>query len=88
MQLAGRLISAQNQLTTGDIRELAAPQDIATYVGKLPNLPDKLEAIREDGSKLQVSVKWNLDAVSFNTPYERVAVTGTYGNLKPLLMWK
>lgn len=82
VQLAGRLISAQNQLTTGDIRELAAPQDIATYVGKLPNLPDKLEATREDGSKLQVSVKWNLDAVSFNTPYERVAVTGTYGNLK------
>ncbi|MEK3981994.1 S-layer homology domain-containing protein [Paenibacillus sp. FSL K6-3166] len=82
IHLAGRLTSAQNQLTTGDVRELAAPQDTATSVGKLPTLPDKLEATREDGSKLLVPVKWNVGAVSFNTPYERVAVTGTYGNLK------
>ncbi|MEK3969044.1 S-layer homology domain-containing protein [Paenibacillus sp. FSL H7-0323] len=81
-QLEARLISAQNQLTTGDIRELVAPQDLATYAGKLPNLPDKVEATRADGSKLLVSVKWNVNAASFNNPYERVAVTGTYGNLK------
>ncbi|KAI7252195.1 hypothetical protein KC345_g11504, partial [Hortaea werneckii] len=81
-QLEARLNSAQNQLTTGDIRELAAPADMATYAGKLPALPDKIEATRADGTKLLVAVKWNLNAVSFNTPYERVAVTGTYGNLR------
>ncbi|MCL6601504.1 MAG: S-layer homology domain-containing protein [Paenibacillus sp.] len=83
-QLEARLTSALNQLTTGDIRELAAPQDTATYMGKLPKLPAMLEATREDGTKVQVSVKWNLEAVSFNTPYERVAVTGTYGSLKTI----
>lgn len=85
VQLEARLTSALNQLTTGDIRELAAPQDMATYVGELPKLPAMLEATREDGSKVQVAVKWNLEAVNFNTPYQRVAVNGTYGSLKTIV---
>lgn len=83
-QLEARLTYALNQLTIGDIRELTAPQDMATYVGELPELPDKVEATHVDGSKSLVSVKWNLHEASFNTPYERVAVTGTYGNLKTI----
>lgn len=81
-QIEARLTSAYIGLVVGDVRELAAPQDTATYAGKKPNLPAKLEATRADGSKVQVAVKWNVDAVSFDTPYERVAVTGTFGNLK------
>lgn len=81
-QLEARLTSAYIGLVIGDVRELAAPQDTATYAGKKPDLPAKLEATRADGSKVQVAVKWNVDAVSFDTPYERVAVTGTFGNIK------
>lgn len=81
-QLAARLTSARNQLATGDIRELTGLQDTATYAGELPVLPAQVEATREDGTKLPVAVKWNTAELSFDTPYERVAVTGTYGNLK------
>ncbi|WP_081957458.1 S-layer homology domain-containing protein [Paenibacillus sp. FSL R7-0273] len=84
-QLAERLVSAQNQLTTGDLRELAVLPDTATYAGKLPVLPQQVEATRADGSKLPVTVKWNTAEVSFDTPYDRVAVTGTYGNLKTVV---
>lgn len=80
--LEARLTFARNLLTTGDVRELAAIADMATYAGQLPELPAKVEATRADGTKLQVAVKWNLEAVSFNNPFERVAVTGTYGSLK------
>ncbi|WNS44135.1 S-layer homology domain-containing protein [Paenibacillus sp. MMS20-IR301] len=83
-QLEARLTSAYIGLVIGDVRELAAPKDTAVYAGKKPNLPAKLEATRADGSKVQVAVKWNLDTVSFDTPYERVAVTGTFGNLKTI----
>ncbi|MNO16457.1 Endoglucanase precursor [compost metagenome] len=83
-QLVARLTYAQNQLLTGDIKELASPHDAATYVGRQPNLPEQVEATREDGSTQLVTVKWNLDGVSFDTPYEKVAVTGTYGSLKTI----
>jgi hypothetical protein len=80
--LAARLINAQNQLYTGDVRELTAPHYTATYVGRLPNLPEMVEATRQDGSTTTVAVKWNLDNVRFDTAYETVAVTGTYGSLR------
>lgn len=83
-QLAERLSSALNLLLLGDVRELASIPDRATYAGKLPELPAKVEATLADGSKIQVAVKWNLDAVSFGKPFERVAVTGTYGSLKTI----
>ncbi|MFD2879589.1 Ig-like domain-containing protein [Paenibacillus rhizoplanae] len=82
--LEARLTFARNLLTTGDVRELAAIADMATYAGQLPELPAKVEATRADGTKLQVAVKWNLEAVSFNNPFERVAVTGSYGSLKTM----
>lgn len=83
-QLAERLSSALNLLLLGDVRELASIPDRATYEGKQPELPAKVEATLADGSKIQVAVKWSLDVVSFDTPYERVAVTGTYGSLKTI----
>ncbi|XEC93306.1 Ig-like domain-containing protein [Paenibacillus tarimensis] len=81
-QLAARLTHAQNQLFTGDIRELRSPHYAAAYVGSLPNLPEQVEATREDGSTTLVTVNWKLDGVSFDTAYETVAVTGTYGSLE------
>ncbi|WP_342478582.1 S-layer homology domain-containing protein [Paenibacillus sp. FSL H7-0350] len=83
-QLAERLSSALNLLLLGDVRELASIPDRATYAGQVPELPAKVEATLADGTTTQVAVKWNLDAVSFDTPYERVAVTGTYGSLKTI----
>ncbi|MEK3716459.1 S-layer homology domain-containing protein [Paenibacillus sp. FSL R7-0333] len=83
-QLVERLSSALNLLLLGDVRELASIPDRATYAGKLPELPAKVEATLADGKTTQVAVKWNLDALSFDTPYERVAVTGTYGSLKTI----
>ncbi|WP_339310635.1 S-layer homology domain-containing protein [Paenibacillus sp. FSL M7-0896] len=83
-QLVERLSSALNLLLLGDVRELASIPDRATYAGKLPELPAKVEAKLADGTTIQVAVKWNLDALNFNTPYERVAVTGNYGSLKTI----
>ncbi|WP_238650344.1 S-layer homology domain-containing protein [Paenibacillus piscarius] len=83
-QLVERLSSALNLLLLGDVRELASIPDRATYTGKQPELPAKVEATLADGTATQVAVKWNLDAVRFDTPYERVAVTGTYGSLKTI----
>lgn len=83
-QLAERLSSALNLLLLGDVRELASIPDRATYAGKQPELPAKVEAKLADGKTTQVAVKWNLDTLSFDTPYERVAVTGTYGSLKTI----
>ncbi|UJF31415.1 cohesin domain-containing protein [Paenibacillus hexagrammi] len=81
-QLAARLTYAQNLLFSDDVRELASPSYAATYVGTAPNLPQQVSATLADGSTKLVSVKWELDKVSFDTPYQTVAVTGTYGNLK------
>ncbi|CAH0122252.1 hypothetical protein PAE9249_04800 [Paenibacillus sp. CECT 9249] len=81
-QLAARLVFAKNQLFTGDIRELSSPHYAAVYVGGAPNLPEKVEATHEDGSKSFVTVNWNLDGVRFDTAYETVTVTGTYGSLE------
>ncbi|SDD03915.1 Ig-like domain (group 4) [Paenibacillus sp. UNCCL117] len=81
-QLAARLTSAQDQLFTGDIRELASPLYAAAYVGKRPNLPEKVLATRADGTTQEVAVTWKLDGVSFDNAYETVAVTGTYGSLQ------
>jgi hypothetical protein len=81
-QLTARLIFAQNQLLTGDIRSLASPHYSASYVGGLPNLPAQVEATHEDGSKSMVHVNWKLDGISFNTAYQTVTVTGTYGSLQ------
>lgn len=83
-QLAERLSSSLNLLLLGDVRELASIPDRATYAGQLPELPAKVEATLADGTTIQVAVKWNLDTLNFNTPYERVAVTGTYGSLKTI----
>ncbi|WP_339157331.1 S-layer homology domain-containing protein [Paenibacillus sp. FSL W8-0186] len=80
-QLTARLVFAQKQLFTGDIRELGSPHYAAAYVGGAPNLPEKVEATHEDGSKSFVTVNWNLDGVRFDTPYETVTVNGTYGSL-------
>ncbi|WP_110932333.1 S-layer homology domain-containing protein [Paenibacillus bouchesdurhonensis] len=80
-QLASRLIFAQNQLFTGDIRELSSPHYAAAYAGSPPKLPEMVEATREDGTTTLVTVNWHLDDVSFDTAYETVAVTGTYGSL-------
>ena len=35
-----------------------------------------------------VPVEWDLDGVSFDRPYETVAVTGSYGAWRQLHMWK
>ena len=80
-QLASRLTDAANQLLYGDVRELSSPHYFATYVGETPNLPSKIAATHEDGSPMEVAVTWNLDDVSFNTPYSTVAVTGSLGSL-------
>lgn len=81
-QLVERLTFAQNQLVTGDVRSLASPHYAAAYVGSLPNLPTQVEATHEDGSKSMVDVDWELDGVSFDTAYQTVTVTGTYGSLQ------
>ncbi|WP_055107662.1 immunoglobulin-like domain-containing protein [Paenibacillus ihumii] len=81
-QLAARLVFAKNQLFTGDIRELSSPHYAAVYVGGVPNLPEKVEATHEDGSKSFVTVNWNLDGVRFDTAYDTVTVTGTYGSVE------
>lgn len=81
-QLAARMTYAWNQLFTGDIRVLASPHYAAAYTGGSPNLPAQVEAVREDGSKTLVTVNWKLDEASFDTAYETVAVTGTYGSLQ------
>ncbi|HIW34617.1 MAG TPA: S-layer homology domain-containing protein [Candidatus Paenibacillus intestinavium] len=80
-QLILRLVDAQNQLLIGDVRDLSSPHYVATYVGEVPNLPSKIEATQEDGTTTLVSVRWNLQDVSFNTPYETVAVSGSLGSL-------
>ncbi|UJF31410.1 S-layer homology domain-containing protein [Paenibacillus hexagrammi] len=81
-QLIGRLTYIQNQMVMGDIQSIASPLYVATSVGKLPNLPQQVEASNLDGTKKMVTVKWNLDGISFHNAYETVAVTGTYGNLQ------
>ncbi|GAA0135699.1 hypothetical protein YSY43_25390 [Paenibacillus sp. YSY-4.3] len=80
-QLVARLIFAQNQLFTGDIRGLSSPHYAAAYAGSPPNLPEMVEATREDGTTTLVTVNWQLNNASFDTAYDTVAVTGTYGSL-------
>ncbi|MDF2938566.1 MAG: S-layer domain protein, partial [Paenibacillaceae bacterium] len=81
-QLAARLAYAENQLYMGDIISLTSPLYVAAYTGTAPALPQKVEAKYGDGTTSLVTVDWKLPEVGFHTPYETVAVKGTYGNLE------
>ena len=81
-QLAARLTAAQDQLMMGDVRSLASPHYAAAYVGGMPSLPAQVEATHEDGTTSMVRVNWQLSDVRLDTPYQTVAVTGTYGTLQ------
>lgn len=83
-QLESRLSIAREQLFTGDIRSLASPHYAAAYVGSLPSLPAQVEATHVDGSKSMVNVNWKLDGIGFNTAYQTVPVTGTYGAMQTI----
>lgn len=49
----------------------------ASYVGKLPvGLPDTVRVLTPEGKETETAVSWELDTKLFDTPYEKVTVTG------------